>query len=169
MWLNQKAILTLEILLQSRSSDPNSNYQEIILNVSLTCHGINSYCSCSTVYSTYLLAEPCIIELTISLLVQSCYICWLSAYFVYMRLHNRDTQNHGVQWKAAMLTVIQAAVVFIGDLLVSPVENYCQLQLNYQTTYQQLYMEHITIYNSGVLIFDTVHASACCSLLMGGS
>lgn len=56
-----------------------------------------------------------------------------------------------------MLMVVQATVVFIGDLLVSPAEDYSQLQLNYQTTYQQLYMEHIAIYNLAALIFDTVH------------
>ena len=55
-----------------------------------------------------------------------------------------------------MLTVVQATEVFIGDLSVSPAEGYSQLQLNYQTTYQQFYMEHITIYNLAVLIFDAV-------------
>lgn len=55
-----------------------------------------------------------------------------------------------------MLIVVQATEVFIGDLSVSPAEDYSQLQLNYQTTYQQFYMEHIAIYNLAVLIFDWV-------------
>lgn len=33
--------------------------------------------------------------------------------------------------------VVQATEVFIVDLLVSPAENYSQLQLNYQPKYQQ--------------------------------
>ena len=53
--------------------------------------------------------------------------------------------------------VVQATEVFIGDLSVSPAEDYSQLQLNYQTTYQQFY---IAIYNLAVLIFDTVRVSA---------
>lgn len=62
--------------------------------------------------------------------------------------------------------VAQATEVFIGDLLVSPAEDYSQLQLNYQTTYQQFYMEHIAIYNLAVLIFDIVRVLAWFLLML---
>lgn len=51
-----------------------------------------------------------------------------------------------------MLMVVKATEVFIGDLSVSPAEDYSQLRLNYQTTYQQCCMEQITIYNLEVFI-----------------
>lgn len=50
--------------------------------------------------------------------------------------------------------VAQATEVFIGDPSVSSAEDYSQLQLNYQTTYQQFYMERIAIHNAAALIFD---------------
>ena len=50
------------------------------------------------------------------------------------------------------LMVVQATEVFIGDLSVSPAEDYSQLQLNYQTTYQQFDMERIAILNLSKLI-----------------
>lgn len=43
--------------------------------------------------------------------------------------------------------VVQATAVFIVDLLVSPAENYSQLQLNYQPIYQRFYTKHIAIQN----------------------
>lgn len=109
------------------------------------------------------LAEPYIIELMIflyglellCLLTVSIFCPPTAALF-----------KHDVQWKVAMLMVAQATEVFIGDPSVRPAEDYSQLQLNYQTTDQQFYMEHIAIYNSGVLIFDTVCALACHSVLM---